>query len=270
MITLCWCLIVIAGCSTPQKRAHLLALEAGFTRETQAGTQFNHIVYLNHLVSYSVDELHIYIEGDGSPWRDGRYPSPDPTPRHPLALKLMRADPFPALYLGRPCYFGLSSSLHCSTAYWTSKRYSTEVVESMASVIEYFREKHQVQTIVLIGYSGGGTLATLLARKLPGKLFIVTVAANLDTDLWTEQRSFLPLEGSLNPVDFRAETAHIPQIHLAGLDDKTVPITVTQSYASTLDSNFFRYYPDFDHSCCWLGLWPEIIAERPWTGLAEK
>jgi hypothetical protein len=265
-----WSLAEVLGCSTPQHGAHQLALEAGFVRDVHTGTHFEHLVYSSHLATHAAEELHVYIEGDGTPWTNGRYPSADPTPRRPLALELMRDDPAPAIYLGRPCYFGLSSSGQCSPEYWTFKRYAPEIVKSMASVIQYYQEKYQARGIVLIGYSGGGTLAMLLSRELQGNVFVLTVAANLDTDLWSEQRGFLPLKGSLNPMDYRADTAQIPQLHLAGLQDEVVPVEVTQSYAATLEPDYFRYYPTFDHSCCWLELWPEIIAEGPWSWGADR
>jgi hypothetical protein len=253
------------GCATSQSRANLLAEDAGFARRLVPGKDFEHIVYEHQPGAYPTPEFHIYIDGDGTPWVDGRYPAADPTPRRPIALEMMSEDPAPAIYLGRPCYFGLESSANCGVEFWTSRRYSPEVVASMLSVIRHYQQVYGAKKIVLIGYSGGGTLATLLARDLQQPVFLLTIAANLDTELWTELRGFLPLEGSLNPIHYRADTAHIPQLHLAGLQDKIVPVAVTESYTSGLDTQFSRYYPDFDHACCWLELWPEILAEKPWA-----
>jgi hypothetical protein len=232
------------GCATPQSRVNHLAEEAGFARRLAPGKGFEHIVYEHKLDTYTTPELHIYIDGDGTPWVAGRYPSANPTPRRPMALEMMSEDPAPAIYLGRPCYFGLESSANCGVEFWTSRRYSPEVVASMLSVI--------------------------LARDLQQPVFLLTIAANLDTELWTELRGFLPLEGSLNPIHYRADTAHIPQLHLAGLQDKIVPVAVTESYTSGLDTQFSRDYPDFDHACCWLELWPEILAEKPWDATTRE
>lgn len=255
----------ILGCAEPQHRIDQLGEEAGFARQLVTGKDFNHVVYENNLDTAPIAELHIYIDGDGTPWVAGRYPSANPTPRRPIALELMSEDPAPAIYLGRPCYFGLASSANCNVELWTSRRYAPEVVASMLSVIRYYQQNYGVQRIVLIGYSGGGALAALLARDLQPTVFLVTVAANLDTDLWIDLQGFLPLTGSLNPFHYRDETAQIPQLHLAGLQDESVPIAVTRSYTAGLDAQFYRYYPDFDHACCWLELWPEILAEKPWS-----
>jgi hypothetical protein len=264
------CFAVTAGCATPPERADRLAAEAGFTRELRTGTQFQHVVYRHGMDARNLDELHIYIEGDGTPWIAGQSPAQDPTPRNPLALQMMRLDPAPSLYLGRPCYFGLATSAGCHADYWTSKRYSPEVVASMSSVIEYYQQAYGAGSIVLIGYSGGGALAALLAREVQGRQFLLTVAADLDTDLWTELRGFAPLSGSLNPLHYRAALAPVPQLHLAGEQDDIVPVEITRSYAATLDPDFFRYYPGFDHVCCWLQLWPKILTEGPWTSMINR
>ena len=265
-----WCIPAFIGCSTHQERADRLAKDAGFSKTSISGAQFWHVVYLHEPDEKPTDELHIYIEGDGTPWIGGRYPAIDPTPTHPMALEMMAQDPAPAIYLGRPCYFGLAQSTHCRAEFWTSKRYSPEVVESMLSVIKHYQQAYQSKSIVLIGYSGGGTLAALLARRLQPPVFLLTIAANLDTNLWTGLRGFLPLEGSLNPIDYRLEIAQIPQLHLVGLQDHTVPISVTESYTAGLDTQYVRRYPEFDHFCCWVQLWPEILAEKPWANSGEE
>ena len=102
---------------------------------------------------------------------------------------------------------------------------------------------------------GGGVLATLLAPRLEGQVFLVTIATNLDTQLWTRTLGYLPLQGSLNPMDYRDLGAGIPQLHLAGLDDESVPIAVTRAYTSGLAPEMVREYPGVDHDCCWRAVW---------------
>ena len=177
----------------------------------------------------------------------------------------MSEDPTPAIYLGRPCYMGLAASANCSVALWTSRRYAPEVVASMLRVIRQYQQHYGAENIVLIGYSGGGTLAALIARELQPNVFLLTIAANLDTEMWTDLHGYLPLTGSLNPAHYRADTAQLPQLHLAGLKDEAVPVAVTRSYSAGLAPSLSRYYPTFDHSCCWLELWPDILAEKPWS-----
>ena len=257
--------LVLAACSGFEHRADRLAEKSGFTRQVLSGDRFTHVVYESLPSPGPLAVLHVYIEGDGTPWQGGRYPAADPTPRRPLALELMALDNTPAIYLGRPCYFGLADSANCHASLWTSRRYSPEVIASMSAVIRRYQQQFQVKQLVLMGYSGGGAIATLVLDELMGEVFLLTVAANLDTALWTRQHGYLPLEGSLNPVDNIGVRAHFPQLHLMGEADTTVPNDVTRSYTSKLAPGSSRLYPEFDHACCWGDIWESLLIEKPWT-----
>jgi pimeloyl-ACP methyl ester carboxylesterase len=178
----------------------------------------------------------------------------------------MTTDPAPAVYIGRPCYFGLATSANCEPAQWTSERYSAAAVASMREVIEGYLQRLAPSEVVLIGYSGGGALAALLAAELGPRVALVTVAGNLDTTLWTTLRGFLPLTGSLNPKDRAERLGANPQVHLVGGQDAIVPLAVTRSFTGQLglEPEPLREYPAFDHRCCWLQIWPDVLAEAPW------
>jgi hypothetical protein len=51
---------------------------------------FNLLAY--EPVSISGDTIRVYIEGDGSAWLNSQFPSEDPTPSNPMALRLAVAD----------------------------------------------------------------------------------------------------------------------------------------------------------------------------------
>src|SRR5689334_16073479 len=111
------------------------------------------------------EPVRIYIEGDGVPWLGEYVPARDPTPRTLVALEMMGAGGRPALYVGRPCYFGFAADPGCEPLLWTHARFGAEVQQSMAEAIRLAleREGWQDRRLVLVGISGGGTLATLLA-----------------------------------------------------------------------------------------------------------
>ena len=258
--------LVLVACAHSPPDLDSVAARHGFVTSQRSGTGWEHAV-VEHLDAKRTDStLHIYIEGDGTPWRNGRVPAQDPTPRRMLALELMAHDPAPGVYIGRPCYFGQAASANCNNALWTSERYSAAVVASMRRVIDGYLEQLAPTEVVLIGYSGGGALAALLAADLGPEVALVTVAGNLDTNLWTTLRGFLPLTGSLNPKDQAALLATQRQLHLVGERDSTVPAAVTQSFTGALGlpREPLREYPGFDHSCCWLQVWPEVLVEAPW------
>ena len=176
-ISLTACLISVSACSTYSAEQFADYFQM-LPREIEVDG-FRHLVYQNTNLP-PTGRLHIYIEGDGNPGTNDR-PSADPTPSFALALRLANLDLQDVAWIGRPCYYGMQDAARCDPKYWTSHRYSEEVVRSMASVIEQVREPEHVE-IVLIGYGGGGTIAALLESRVEGVVAVATIAGNLDID----------------------------------------------------------------------------------------
>lgn len=202
--------------------------------------------------------LHIYLDGDGRPFVRRDRVARDPTPRDPLTLRLLAADPGPALYLGRPCYHGLES--RCDARLWTSARYGEAVLASMAAAITAIAAANAPAGVVLIGYSGGGTLAVLLAARLPAVDAVVTIAANLDVAGWTRLHGYSPLVDSFDPARM-TEGRVVPQWHLTGSLDRNVPPALNAGLAARLPCAEFRVIEGFNHHCCWAETWPARLAE---------
>ncbi|MBB3046272.1 hypothetical protein FHR99_000508 [Litorivivens lipolytica] len=244
---------LLAACTSLTDQAKGFAREHGMRSDAIAGEPFTHQTF--YKTGKAVDRLHIYIEGDGRPWLRGHLIADDPTPKTPLALELMARSPYTSLYLGRPCYFGYAKQPPCEPRYWTSARYSEAVVNSLAVAIQQIREPNQ--KLLLIGYSGGGTLATLLAQRLTGDIKVVTIAANLDTLEWSELHGYWPLSESLNPM-VQATPPQLVHTHLAGGHDSVVPLAIIRRF-SKQHGGTLREFEDYDHVCCWRENWPDIL-----------
>lgn len=224
------------------------------------GTDYRHVVYRRSAgAAARSDLLLVVVDGDGSPWVQGA-PARDPTPRRPLALGLLGRAPMDGIYLGRPCYHGQHAAPGCTSALWTGARYSAAVVESMAAAARRELERSGHGRVLLVGYSGGGVLAMLLAPRLPHVAGVVTIAANLDVDAWAAHHRYLPLDGSLDParLDIAGDWG---EWHLVGGRDGVVPYRTVARYLARRSAARTRIYPDFDHVCCWEGEWPAIAAE---------
>lgn len=231
----------------------------GGDQSTIAGDPFQHLIYRRGIWDKS-SPVHVYLEGDGVPWVTPTRIAKDPTPRIPLALRLMSRDPGPTLFIGRPCYHGLAASPGCSPWLWTHGRYSEAVVRSMAAALRRALGPDTDREVTLIGYSGGGVLAMLIAARLEQVATVVTIAANLDTATWTDHHGYSRLLGSLNPATQPPLPARIRQIHLAGERDSRVPAHLSDQALARQPNAQLLVIPNFDHRCCWERAWPSILA----------
>jgi pimeloyl-ACP methyl ester carboxylesterase len=244
-----------------------IAQRGGLAAAVVQGTQFRHEIFMNTAPRGAV--LFVFIDGDGSPWnRDGQEPAFDPTPHRPLALELAAGTPRSVIYVGRPCYFSVRSDAACTPSVWTAERYSAPVVASLAAVVNGFAADHGFGRVVLIGYSGGGALAVLMAPHIPSTRAVVTIAADLDTAAWSAWHGYLPLDGSLNPAAQAPLDPAIRQWHLVGGLDVNVPERVSRRYLDRMDPAQVWRFPRFDHRCCWVEQWPAVLA-RIETELGE-
>lgn len=206
----------------------------------------------------SQGRLRLYLPGDGIPWR-GRLPARNPTGRRHVALELMQRDPEPALLLGRPCYLRRQLDAGCEPALWTLGRYSEPIVEALDQALGQLIEQTRPGALLLVGYSGGGTLAVLLAARQALPTTVITVAANLDTRAWTRHHRHLPLTGSLNPaVDISPESG-FRQIHFIGEQDSVVPPATLTAYRQRHPDATYWVEPGHDHRCCWVEAWPALL-----------
>ena len=96
----------LAGaCASPATQFETEARTRGLIAERLSGKAFEHAVYMGTDLNSASDgssrsrRLHVYLGGDGTPTIAGR-PAVDPTPRNPLALRLLTLDPGAALSLG--------------------------------------------------------------------------------------------------------------------------------------------------------------------------
>jgi pimeloyl-ACP methyl ester carboxylesterase len=186
------------------------------------------------------DTLNIFIEGDGTPG---------------VALDLAQQIGGNTVYLARPCQYMLSNLRNsCNKALWTSHRFSEDVIRSMDRAVTAMKLRFHAQKVRLIGYSGGGAIASILSSRRTDVSLLITVAGNLDHQRWTDFNHSEPLSGSLNPVDFGPGLELVPQIHLVGERDDVVPGSVLTSYLGKLKylDNVKSYIiQGADHTCCW-------------------
>ncbi len=255
--------IALAGCSTfsvseRQNEAYQIATQAGFQPFTMQAGMFRLAGFYKFSKTQKVPTL--YIEGDGFAWIDRYTVSPNPTPRNPFALKLAVLDTSQSVfYIARPCqYVNLDQEPNCDQKYWTDYRFSKEVLQSYNDVLDNLKKQLGVQAFHLVGFSGGGAIAALLAAQRTDIRSLRTISGNLDQVSLNAARGVSPLVGSLNPIDYVSRLRGIPQIIYTGAEDKTVPSWVARSFVRAEDNSTcvrLVSVPGARHAQGWLSYW---------------
>lgn len=216
----------------------------------------------------SSQTANIYIEGDGLAWLSRSTPSSNPTPSDPIALRLASVDPSQnVIYLARPCqYSGRVDGKPCEQKYWMSSRYAPEVLNSYNTALNSIKNQYGFTSFNLIGFSGGGTIAALLAGQRNDITSLRTIAGNLDHIAHSKHHDVSILSSSLNPPDYAATLRNIPQHHFIGENDKIVPEAIYQSYANKIGNSSclnVSLIPNTTHTDGWVNQWPELLKQKP-------
>lgn len=254
--------LVLGGCASllqsPAERADALARGAGFA--PQPAGRFVRM-YLKAPPGHA-EALTVYIEGDGARWRAANLPPADPTPENPLSLRLAILDPGPAVaYIGRPCqYLDEDALADCDPALWTRGRYSEPALKMMSDALDALVHTTGARQLTLIGHSGGGAMAALLAEQRKDVACLASVASPLDIAAWTEAIGVSPLRTSINPFDGAARLLKVPQVHFTGAKDDVVPPETIARFLRAVPQAREVRIEKFDHDCCWVDEWVKLRA----------
>lgn len=258
------CLAQISCASSLSQRlgnAQAIAKSAGMISGYVAAGDFA-LATWHRPVSASID-LVIYIEGDGLAWISRNHVSSDPTPVVPVALQLAALDATSVVYLARPCQFtaALSADVCSDEKWWTGGRFSEAVIAAFDQAIGTLKRQFGAQRIHLIGYSGGGAIAVLVAARRNDIISLRTVAGNLDHAELHTHHNVSQMSDSLNPINYAAQMSHIPQLHFVGLSDSVIPSGIAQNFLHRLGAGKCAQIITVQatHSTGWQEQWPGLL-----------
>ncbi|AYC34938.1 alpha/beta hydrolase [Pseudomonas cavernae] len=249
--------LLLAGCQPPLQRLQQLSAAHAHRVEIYPTAPFPLALSLPQQAP-AASHLRVYLEGEGHAWATASQPSLDPSPHQLLLAELALSDPQPSVYLARPCQF--VSAPACRPALWTDRRFAAEVLASLDQALEQLKRRYGNPSFELIGYSGGGALALLLAARRDDVELVQTLAGNLTPTQWTQLLHLRLLQDAREPLSERARLAQIPQRHLAGAADPIVPPQLLELYRRQLGpANCLEIavLPGVSHAEGWAQAWPQ-------------
>ena len=257
--------LLLSGCITadPQSTAQKIASESGLISEKFDTDPFPIISW--HRITPPVVSLRVYIEGDGFAWKSRTTPSENPTPRNPTGLLLAAADRQANLfYLARPCQFiGPPLPANCRANIWTQDRFSPAVVDAMNEALSQMVKRYPGVKLDLVGYSGGGNIAALLAERRDDVRSLRTVAGNLDVAYVNALHHVTPMPAAESAIDHASALRALPQIHYSGEADTTVPRAVARRFQRAVGGTCVQteVVSGLGHGSDWAAVWPRLLAQ---------
>ena len=255
---------LLSSCQTPARNNQLLTRGKlyGFEKVLVKGGDFWITTYQK--IQNKSEPYVFYIEGDGAAFAGKYRVSTNPTPRRQMFINLATMDKRQnVVYVARPCqYTPMELNPKCDTSYWTDKRLSDDSVAAINDVINKVNSNHQ--KFSLIGYSGGGGMAVLVAARNSMVKDIITIAGNLDHRAFTNYHNVTPMIGSLNPINYAKSIKHIPQWHISGGKDEIIPPFIADKYVEESASPCVhqKIFPDINHKAGWNRVW-EYVYTKP-------
>lgn len=207
----------------------------------------------------------IYLEGDAT---TGQRPASSPSPESPIALRLAAQDKGQnVIWLHQPCQYFVhwKDGAGCPAQYYNGSHYAPEVIESYKAALDNIKAYYNIPSFDLVGYDGGAAIAVILASQRTDIKSIRTVAGNLDPQITAHVNGVPYVAGSLDPMDFSAGIANLPQRHFLGKNDMVTPPVVYNSFAQSVGNSQcmnVTIVDNADHVDGWVEQWA-VLKDMP-------
>lgn len=259
----CAAFFLLTGCACGLSAGTIKRLDShlvtgGFTHQRLADDDFPLHAWLKPgQPGKPAETLTVVIEGDGASWFNPRWPPADPTPESSQAAALAAGLSGPVVYLARPCQF--ESSPSCQLPRWTGARFATELVDALDRALERLKQAAAARQLRLVGHSGGGVMAVLLAQRRQDVASVVTLMAPLAISEWVRTQNLTPLQGD-DPGALPA--LRVAAVHVAGGRDAIVPPAVIARYVAEKGGEYL-VWPEAEHACWPLDRARRVIEDMP-------
>ena len=134
----------------------------------------------------------------------------------------------------------------------------------MNDALSQFVKQYPGVKLELIGYSGGGNIAAILAERRTDVRSLRTVAGNLDVAYVNAIHHVSAMPDAVSAIDRASALRTMPQLHFSGDADKTVTPEVAQRFQRAVGGTCSQVdiVSNMTHGSDWAAIWPQLLAKE--------
>jgi len=251
--------------------ASLGAAESAFDRQEITAGGFRLTVFAR--IEDANKPITVYIEGDVRGWNPTADPGIDASPDEYLGLRLATLDPADnVVVISRPCQYGIDDAA-CLSQTWKSGRLAAQVYSAINRALDYAVSVVPRSRLNLVGYSGGGAIAAVLAARRHDVASLRTIAGNLDPDGNGRTHGSVPQDDFIDPMEIAPRLSLVPQEHFVGDKDAFVPPFLTENFVKAIGQSYCVKVIQIEgatHKTGWEQAWKEYVDKMPACGALPR
>ncbi len=255
----------LQGCSSvPLNDADASAVAVSMRRREITAGSFRLTTYSR--IRDTNKPVTIYIEGDVRGWLPSADPGIDATPDDSMGLRLAALDPSTnVVFISHPCQFGIGDPA-CFDEFWEKGALAQQVFASINRAVDHVAIVFAHPQLNLVGYSGGGAVAAVLASRRRDVVSLRTIAGNLDPDGNGRAHASDPQNDFIDPMEIASRLALLPQEHFVGDKDVFVPPFLTENFVKAIGVSYcvkVTHVPYATHQTGWQEVWASRATKTP-------
>jgi hypothetical protein len=156
---------------------------------------------------------------------------------------------------------------------WRNGHLAEQVYASINRALDHVIAIVPRPRLNLVGYSGGGAIAAVLAARRRDVVSLRTIAGNLDPDGNGRTHASVPQNDFIDPMEIAPRLALLPQEHFVGEKDTLVPSFLTENFVKAIGlSTCAKITPvsNATHTTGWEEAWEENVERMPSCGVLSK
>ncbi|MDD4616692.1 MAG: alpha/beta hydrolase [Alphaproteobacteria bacterium] len=261
-------LAVLSGCASDSTVDPSLDAKGAPLRQQEITAGNFRLAIFSRIVDTN-QPVTVYVDGGMRDFAPSGPSGADATPDGIMTLRLAEADPSDnVVYIAHPCQFNAQDAF-CAEKPLPNARYAELYYTAMNRALNFALAKVQHTHLNLVGYSGGGAIAAIMAARRQDVESLRTIAGNLDPNGNGRLHGSAPKDDFIDPIKIAPKLALLPQEHYVSADDTFVPAELTDNFVKAIGLSYcvkVTSVPDATHKTGWEEMWKAKADQIPACG----